>query len=223
MQKTTQLKLLKHLEYLKLFGYNYLEDLDIDFSTKENIALPDNLFSLQNFVNSCSLCKYSKTRKNVVFGKGNSKSDIMFIGTFPSKIDDEEKYPFSGKMGELLTKMVENVIGVSISEVYITNILKCIPTNTLDISSNEISICTNYLNKQIEIVNPKIIVFLGEDSYNFFFHKEKDKEKNLRDKVIPYKGKNIVVTHHPNFLLRNPSLKKESYYDMLKIKSLLEK
>ncbi|NTW76705.1 MAG: uracil-DNA glycosylase [Syntrophaceae bacterium] len=116
----------------------------------------------------CQLCSLGKTRKNLVFGDGNPQAKIVFVGEAPGADEDEQGKPFVGRAGQLLTKILE-AIKLSREEVFIANILKCRPPNNRDPLPEEISACWPWLEKQINIIDPQIIVTLGRHSLNRFF------------------------------------------------------
>lgn len=182
--------------------------------------LPNSLEELKKIVLNCHLCDLSKTRKNVVFGEGDVDTKIMFIGEAPGATEDEMGRPFVGRAGQLLTKMIENVLEIKRDKVYIANIVKCRPPNNRVPTDDEANSCIPYLLKQIEIINPKIIVSLGATSYRYLTN-DKTPISKIRGEIVKYKDRILIPTYHPSFLLRNPSKKREAYMDMLKIKSLL--
>jgi len=220
MTKLVKYQLLHHLNYLQSIGYKYHKSLDLISTNINSINLPNNIDALEKSVSHCYLCELSKSRKNTVFGEGNKNSKLMFIGDFPTSLEDETGKIFVGRTGELLTKMIENVLNIKREDVYIANVIKCKSLNG-GVSHTEVELCKSYLTKQIELVNPSIIVTLGENAYNYLT----DEEVNLlkvRGQTLNYGNKTLVPTFHPSFLLRNPSSKKEAYVDMLKIKNLME-
>ena len=165
MTKTVKNQLLKNLNYLKSFGYEYHETINFISSEIKNVKLPDNLELLKNSVQHCYLCDLCKSRKNVLFGYGKNNSDIMFISDEPSNSEDELGVFYSGKSGELLTKMIENVLLIKKEDVYLTTLVKCKSLNGLN--NSNIDTCNDYLIKQIELIKPKLIVALGEKSYSY--------------------------------------------------------
>ena len=184
-----------------------------------NLKLPNDIFSLKNSVENCYLCELSKTRKKTVFAQGNVNSNIMFISDYPGSLEDETGKLLVGRTGELVAKMVENVLNIKKEDVYFANILKCKPGENLNESS--INLCKTYLLKQIELVRPKIIVTLGQIAYKHLTNDDTTLTK-IRGQSINYKEIVLFPTFHPSFLLRNPSSKKDAYMDMLKIKNLME-
>lgn len=215
----TNKKLLKNLYLLKWIGYKYLDPIKIE-SVQNKMILPDNLEELKKIVLNCHLCDLAKTRKNVVFGEGNPNAKLMFVGEGPGATEDETGRPFIGRAGQLLTKMIENVLEIKREDVFISNIVKCRPPNNRVPTEDEAKTCMPYLLKQIEIINPEIIVSLGATSYRYLTN-DKTPISKIRGETVKYRNKILIPTYHPSFLLRNPSKKKEAYLDMLKIKSLL--
>ena len=184
------------------------------------LELPNDLEELRKIVENCHLCDLAKTRKKVVFGEGDPNAKIMFIGEAPGASEDETGRPFVGRAGQLLTKMIENVLEIPRSSVYIANIVKCRPPNNRVPTPQEAKTCLPYLLKQIEIVDPKILVALGATSYRYLTGDNTPISK-IRGQIIKFQNRILIPTYHPSYLLRNPSKKKEVYEDLLKIKELL--
>ncbi len=219
MQKIDKLKLLCDLYTLKSLGFEYIDDI----YTKDNPtakSLPNDITSLKQMVQNCHLCQLSKTRKHTVFGEGDINAKIMFIGEGPGANEDSTGKPFVGKAGELLTKIIQNVLLINRGDVYIANIVKCRPPNNRVPNEQEVASCLPYLKKQIEIINPKIIVTLGATAYNNLTNDTTPISK-IRGEVLQYKNSKLIPTFHPSFLLRNPSAKRYVFEDMKKVKSLM--
>ncbi len=221
MTKIMKSELLNYLYYLKSIGYEYNDDLDLFQESSDIVHLPNDLEALKNTSKHCYLCDLSKSRKNILFGEGNPNAKIMFISSVPENSENELGKFFVGRSGEMLAKMIENVLRIKKEDIYITNIVKCKPQHNKLVSKSEYDLCKPYLFKQLEIVNPKIIVTLGEIAYSFLTKENIDLMK-IRGHEIKFLDKILIPTFHPSFLLRNPSLKKEAYIDMLKIKNLME-
>ena len=219
MTKLVKNRVLKHLNYLKLFDYEYHEALDFFSNSIKNVKLPNSIVELNKSVNHCYLCELSKCRKNVLFGYGDINADIMFISDEPTNSEDELGIHYVGKSGELLTKMIENVLNITKEEVYFTTLVKCKSQNGLN--NSNIETCNDYLLKQIELIKPKLIVALGEKTCSYLL-KNSDNFSQLRGKELSFNGISLIATFSPTFLLRNPSFKKDAYYDMLKIKNYME-
>ena len=208
---------LKYLYKLKEAGVEYFEGFE---SKDENIKMPNELEELEKICKNCTLCDLSKTRTNVVFGEGNPKARLMFIGEGPGEMEDKTGRPFVGRAGKLLTKIINNVLEMDRSEVYIANIVKCRPPNNRVPTIEEAETCKPYLLKQIDIINPEILVCLGKTAFMYLLNSDLPISK-VRGQIFEYKGKKVIPTFHPSFLLRNPSAKKDAYKDFLLIKSML--
>lgn len=212
--------LLKQLYQLKNLGYQYTDTKPFSYENQDPLELSNTLQALKQQAESCHLCSLSKSRTNVVFGEGNEKAKIMFIGDLPLAMEDNAGQPFLGRGGEMLTAMIEKVLGLSRSEVYVTNLLKCHPLNTQEVEETQVHTCKAYLFKELELVEPKIVVTLGEKAYHYVSN-DSTNLKEVRGTIIHKNNYSLVATYHPNFLLKNPSLKKEVFMDLQKIKALL--
>lgn len=177
--------------------------------------------ALQRTVKNCHKCNLAATRMNVVFGEGNNKSKIMFIGEAPGEEEDAQGRPFVGKAGKLLDQLIEERIGLRRENVYISNVLKCRPPNNRDPEESEISSCKGYLFSQIELIKPKIICTLGRHAYNTLLNVD-ERITKVRGILKVYKGIALLPTYHPSFLLRNQEKIKEAWEDMEHLKQLLK-
>jgi len=212
--------LLKQLYQLKQLGYRYT---DISLSTYQSseLHLPSTLEELKKQAQSCHLCQLSKSRESVMFGEGNPNADILFIGEAPNSTEESGRVLFVGRAGEMLTNMIEKVLLISRSDVYLTNVVKCRPQNNRIPTPTEAHSCLPYLKKEIEVIKPKIIVTLGETAYHYLTGDDLTITQ-VRGTINKQESYTIVPTYHPNYLLRNPSAKKESFADMKLIKHLME-
>jgi len=211
--------LLKQLYQLKQIGYRYT-DISISKYDESNLQLPSNMRDLKKEALECHLCQLSKSRNLVVFGEGNESADILFIGEAPGGAENDIGKPFVGRSGELLTNMIEKVLLISRSDVYITNIVKCRPTDNRTPTPVEAHTCLPFLLKQIESIDPKIIVTLGATAYHYLTSDDSNISK-VRGTVQRLDRYSIVPTFHPSYLLRNPSAKRDVFNDMKLIKSLM--
>jgi len=184
--------------------------------------LPNTLSLLQEVISQCQICELSNTRLNTVFGEGPTNAKLMIIAEAPGAKEDETGHPFIGESGKLLTKMIENAIEVKRESVYITNIVKCRPPNNRNPLENEIRSCIPFLEKQIEIIQPQIILCLGSISFHTLSNTTLPISK-ARGKLFKYNDITLIPSYHPSYLLRNPSAKKESYRDMLIVKEILNR
>lgn len=183
-------------------------------STKEETQQLTSLDELKRKVSQCVACSMHKTRTQTVFGIGNENANLMLIGEAPGFHEDKQGEPFVGRAGQLLNAML-NVLGFSRQEVYIANILKCRPPNNRDPDPNEVATCTPFLNQQIELIKPCLILALGRIAAHYLLQTKSSLE-SLRNKTYRY-GKNdipLIVTYHPAYLLRNPIDKKKAYLDL---------
>jgi DNA polymerase len=219
MTQVEKARLLKLLYQYRAMGFEYFKEYKPAQNT--NSLLPKDFNSLESSVNSCHLCNLSKTRKNVVFGEGNKNAKLMFIGEGPRAGEDESGKVFIGRAGDIVTNIIEKVLGLKREEVYIANILKCrTPENRVP-TMEEASACKPYLMQQIEMVKPQIIVALGSTSFHHLTGEYDTHISKVRGEVLSLGEAKLIPTFCPYFLLRNPSSKKEVLQDMLKVKSLL--
>jgi len=207
---------------LKWIGREYIDlsELESAEEKSEYMFLPNSLEEIREIVSKCHLCSLAKTRTNIVFGEGNPDAKIMFVGEGPGAKEDETGRPFVGRAGQLLTKMIENVLLIERSDIYIANIVKCRPPNNRVPSEEEAVKCRMYLFKQIELINPSLIVALGSTSYRYLTN-DRTPISKIRGEILDFRERKLIPTYHPSFLLRNTSKKKEAYIDFLRIKSFL--
>ena len=211
--------LLKQLYTQKELGFCYTSLKP--YKEKETIlSLPNDINKLKQQALNCHLCQLSKSRTNVVFGEGNLKAKLMFVGEGPGASEDSLGRPFVGKSGELLTKMIENVLKLKREDVYISNIVKCRPPNNRTPYEEEAYTCLPYLQKQLEIIKPKIVVTLGATAYRYLTNDNTPITK-IRGTIHKQTNFTLIPTYHPSYLLRNPSAKKETFEDLKLILSLL--
>ena len=178
---------------------------------KEKVTLG----KLKEKVIACHKCPLAHTRTNVVFGEGDPRADLMFIGEAPGGDEDKQGRPFVGRAGQLLTKIIES-IGLKREDVYIANILKCRPPGNRNPMPSEIASCLPYLEKQIDLIKPKVICALGKFAAQTLLNSETPISK-LRGTFYDYHGTKLMPTYHPAYLLRNPGGKKEVWEDMKKV------
>jgi DNA polymerase len=212
--------LLKQLYQLKELGFKYTNAKPFSYEEQNPLELPHSLKALKAQAINCQLCSLSKNRNKVVFGKGFERADIMFIGDMPLELEDKEGEPFLGLGGEMLTAMIEKVLKVSRDDVYITNLLKCHPLSSQEVRETAFHTCKAYLFKEIELIEPKVIITLGEKAYHYLTN-DTTTLQEIRGMTFKEKHYTIIPTYHPNFLLKNPSLKREVFMDLKKARRLL--
>jgi len=167
-------------------------------------------------VNDCRKCRLAKTRKKIVFGMGNPYAGIMIIGEGPGQQEDEQGLPFVGKSGQLLDKILD-ACGFTRSEhVFIANIVKCRPPENREPAPDEREACIGYLLRQIEMIDPKIIILLGRTALQGLIGGGL-KVTQQRGQWLTWKNIEIMTTYHPSALLRNPNLKPEAWNDFKKV------
>jgi uracil-DNA glycosylase len=166
----------------------------------------------------CKLC--SMGRSQVVFGVGNPKARLMFVGEAPGEEEDKRGEPFVGRAGQLLTKIIE-AIGLTREQVYIANVIKCRPPGNRNPEADEVEQCEPYLFRQIDVIKPRVIVPLGKFAAQSLL-KTMDPITRVRGKQFDYRGAVMIPTFHPAYLLRNPSAKREVWEDMKKVRAILQ-
>ncbi len=185
--------LIKFMEYANTnLGFKWKSRVDNDILLQE-----------RNIVANCTLCELSKTRHNSVFGDGTPDAEIMLIGEGPGETEDLTGHPFVGRSGKLLTKLLLS-LGIKRESIYIANIIKCRPPGNRNPLPTEISNCSHYLYRQIEIIKPKLLFGLGKFAASFLFGSDLPIGK-LRGKFIRKNGILTGCSYHPAYLLRNPS------------------
>ncbi len=211
--------MLQNLYRLKALGFSYSDPFVTNISTASQ-QLPDDLTQLQSIIGGCHLCDLSKSRRQSMGGTGNPNADLLIIDAYVSVSEDATNSYYAGRSGESLIKMIENVIGIRKEDVYITHAVKCKPLGTNIPSQSEFASCKPYLYKQIEAIRPKVVMALGPDAYRLLSGDDTPFEQ-VRGHKINFGDYTIVPIYHPQFLLRNPSLKSETLRDLKIIKSCL--
>lgn len=201
-------------------GFEYFQEYR-PLSLSKQPALSHNLEELKTSVAQCHLCALAKSRKNVIFGAGNLKAKVMFIGDNPGVSEDESGMLFTGKSGEMLANMIEKVLLLSKEEVYVTTILKCKTPDNREPTPEKVACCKPYVMQQIQTIRPQIIVALGSTSFHHLTGEYDTPIDKIRGSVLNFGEAKLIPTFHPSFLLRNPSAKKEVFADMLKVRSML--
>lgn len=168
---------------------------------RELAAQAPDLEALGSAVAGCEACGLCKTRTQTVFSDGTPSSGVMFIGEAPGADEDAQGVPFVGRAGQFLTRIIEKGMGVDRSEVYIANLLKCRPPENRDPRADEKALCTIWLDRQIELVNPQVIVSLGRHAAVHLTGKDLSMGR-LRGQVHRVGDRTIVPTYHPSYLIR---------------------
>ncbi len=172
----------------------------------------DSWGALQAEVADCTRCDLCTTRTQTVFGSGNKQAEWMLVGEAPGQHEDEQGLPFVGNAGLLLTEMLR-AIGLSREDVFITNILKCRPPNNRDPHADEVERCNAYLQRQQQLIQPKIILALGRIAAQTLLKTDAPLAK-LRGKVHTFNHTPVVVLYHPAYLLRSLPEKRKAWQDL---------
>ncbi|MGH9324336.1 MAG: uracil-DNA glycosylase [Vicinamibacteria bacterium] len=180
----------------------------------------EGLDAIRLDLGDCTRCRLHERRTNIVFGVGNPKAALMFIGEGPGHEEDRQGLPFVGAAGQLLTKIIQ-AIELTREDVYIANVVKCRPPNNRDPEPDEVDACRPFLDRQIDAVRPKVICALGRVSALNLLQTDEGITR-LRGRIFSYRGAKLVPTYHPAFLLRNPTKKRECWEDMKLVRRLLD-
>lgn len=176
-------------------------------------AAAPELASLAAQVAACTACGLCRTRRQTVFSDGKARVPLMFVGEAPGADEDAQGLPFVGRAGMLLTDIITKGMGLAREDVYIANVLKCRPPENRDPTPQEKRICSGWLERQIELVDPRVIVALGRHAAGLLLGTESSMS-SLRQKVHRRGKRAIVPTYHPAYLLRTPSAKRECWKDI---------
>ena len=189
----------------------------------------EDIKKLMLSVENCRKCDLWKTRKKPVFGEGSIDTDMLFVGEAPGYNEDLQGRPFVGKAGKILDELLES-IGLRRSDIYIANILKCRPPNNRNPLKTEIDACTEHLDKQMELIQPKIIVPLGNFACSYIFEKfglKYDKISNVHGKIFQintiFGNVKIIPMYHPAVATYNPNTKNTLLADFKTIKKAIER
>ncbi len=168
----------------------------------------------------CTRCRlHQQGRKQIVFGVGNPRAELMFVGEGPGADEDEQGEPFVGRAGQLLNKMIE-AMGLKREEVYIANVVKCRPPGNRTPERDECDTCSPFLYRQIDVVKPRAIVALGAVAAKNLLGLN-DTMANMRGRWYDYRGRQLRVTYHPAYLLRDPRQKGEAWKDLQEVMKYL--
>jgi DNA polymerase len=178
---------------------------------------------LRERVAACTLCELHATRTQTVFGVGNPQARWMFIGEAPGAEEDRQGEPFVGRAGQLLTSMLR-ALGFAREDVYIANVLKCRPPGNRDPRPEEARSCRGYLERQIELVSPTLIVAVGRIAAQNLLQTETPLAR-LRGQVhsLGAEHRPVLVTYHPAYLLRSPAEKRKAWQDLLFARHVFER
>lgn len=232
----------QEIQALQLAGYEevFVKNSETKIH-KEALAVPKtkklkSLAEVEKELGECTRCRLAEGRTHLVFGVGNPKADLMFVGEAPGRDEDKQGEPFVGRAGQLLTKMIK-AMGYTREQVYIANVIKCRPPDNRNPAPDEVETCEPFLLKQIEVIKPKAIVCLGTYAMQALLMTDspigKVRGKFIKWPSVEVKAKfetglalqslEVLPTYHPAFLLRNPSMKKVVWEDLQKVMKFLGK
>lgn len=180
----------------------------------------NTLSQIADEIQTCRLCQLSNTRKNPVPGAGPDHAEIMCIGEGPGHHENEQGLPFVGASGKFLTQLL-NDAGIPRETVFITNVVKCRPPGNRDPLPDELRACSTFLDRQIEMINPLIIITLGRFSMARYF--ENVRISQIHGEASWHSGRLIVPMYHPAAALHQPKLRSVIAHDFAKLKSMIEK
>jgi DNA polymerase len=185
----------------------------------ETAARAEELAALAARAAGCTACPLAPGRNLVVFGSGPVGAGLMVVGEGPGAEEDRRGLPFVGRAGELLTRILE-AIGLAREDVYIANIVKCRPPGNREPEAAEVAACIGYLERQIELVRPALLVALGKTAAQTLLGASGTMAQ-LRGPWYDFRGVPLKVTYHPAALLRNPALKRPTWEDMQEVRDRL--
>jgi uracil-DNA glycosylase len=188
------------------------------FDAAEKIA-DDTLLRVREDLGECTRCKLHKGRNKIVFGDGNPKAELVFVGEGPGADEDAQGLPFVGRAGKLLTQMIE-AMGLERQDVYICNVVKCRPPENRQPEEDEINTCSPFLLRQIDVIAPKVIVCLGAVAAKTLLETNRGISQ-FRGQWLEFRGRKLLATYHPAYLLRNPPAKSEVWKDLQKVMAVL--
>ena len=188
------------------------------FEAADKIA-GDTLLRVREDLGECTRCKLYKHRHTIVFGDGNPKAELVFVGEGPGADEDAQGLPFVGRAGKLLTQMIE-AMGLERKDVYICNVVKCRPPENRTPEDDEVSTCSPFLLRQLAVIAPKVIVCLGAVAAKTLLRTNRGISQ-FRGQWLDYRGSKLMATYHPAYLLRNPNAKGEVWKDLQKVMVVL--
>jgi uracil-DNA glycosylase len=175
----------------------------------------DTLLKIREDLGECTRCKLHKGRNKIVFGDGNPKARLVFVGEGPGADEDAQGLPFVGRAGKLLTQMIE-AMGLQRKDVYICNVVKCRPPENRAPEPDEVAACSPFLMRQIDSIHPKVIVCLGATAAKTILNTTRGISQ-FRGQWLDWRGHKLMATYHPAYLLRNPPAKADVWKDLQKV------
>jgi uracil-DNA glycosylase len=175
----------------------------------------DSLERIREDIGDCKRCRLCQQRNTIVFGSGNARAQLVFVGEGPGRDEDIQGLPFVGRAGKLLTQMIE-AMGLKREEVYICNVVKCRPPENRAPEPDEMETCSPFLYRQLAVIQPKAVVCLGAIAFQALYG-AKQSISRLRGQWLEFRGIPMMATYHPAYLLRNPNAKGDVWDDLKKV------
>jgi uracil-DNA glycosylase len=187
-----------------------------DLFAEPGVTRADSLEELREAIGDCQRCKLAPHRTNLVFGVGNPRARLVFVGEGPGADEDAKGEPFVGRAGQLLTEIITKGMRLARSDVYIANVIKCRPPGNRNPEPDEVASCEPFLVRQIELIAPDVIVALGKFAAQTLL-RTKTPITQLRGRWFDYHGIRLMPTFHPAYLLRNPADKRLVWQDIRQV------
>ncbi|MFZ0638567.1 MAG: uracil-DNA glycosylase [Candidatus Acidiferrales bacterium] len=175
----------------------------------------DSLERIREDIGDCKRCRLCEQRNKIVFGAGNARAELVFVGEGPGRDEDIQGLPFVGRAGKLLTQMIE-AMGLKRDGVYICNVVKCRPPENRAPEPDEMETCSPFLYRQLAVIQPKAVVCLGAIAFQALYG-AKQSISRLRGQWLEFRGIPMMATYHPAYLLRNPNAKGDVWEDLKKV------
>ena len=169
---------------------------------------------------TCTACSLHEQRSQVVYGTGHGDADILWLGEAPGPHEDETGEPFTGRSGELLTRIIES-IGINRASTFLTNIALCRLDDERSLTRVQIEACRRHVETQIRLVEPKVIVALGSSAWRWFQPADTRKMADIRKNLYRWRGILVKPTYHPAFLLRKAEFKRDVWTDVQEVQALV--
>ncbi len=210
-----------YLQYTQEVYGDTLYKSDKPEEPKQNTDSTKSLKEFESEINTCLKCNLGQSRTSFVFGVGDPNASLLLVGEAPGAEEDKQGFPFVGRAGKLLDKILAAINRSRDNDVYICNVLKCRPPDNRDPLPSEVELCETYLIRQIELIKPVLIVALGRVAGKTLLKRD-EPLKAMREIIHDYHGTPLIVTYHPAALLRNSSFKPPTWEDFKWIRKILE-
>ncbi len=191
-----------------------------DLFVAPTLAKVADIDALRAAIGDCMRCRLSGHRTRLVFGVGNPRARLVFVGEAPGRDEDRQGEPFVGRAGQLLTEIITKGMRLQREDVYICNVIKCRPPDNRNPEPDEVATCEPFLIRQLELIGPEVVVALGKFAAQTLL-RSKVPITQLRGRWYDYRGMRLMPTFHPAYLLRNPADKRLVWEDIQKVMDVL--